>query len=122
MGLEVVLRPDTLHGHATDALRPRHGAHAPVGCSRRLRVQRGLDDCPYLAFGDAWDTTGTWSVLFQTRQPKGQKPLSPELHRGPGDSQLPRDILAGHAIGGLLDDPRALHQSEGETSATRPSG
>ena len=122
MGLEVVLLPDTLNGHSTDALRPRHGAHAPVGCSRRLRVQRGLDDCPDLAVGDAWDTTGTWSVLFQARQPKGQKPLSPELDRGPGDVQFPGDVLIEAAIGRHLHDLCTLHQAQWDPPAMGPGG
>ena len=45
---------------------------APAGGRRRLRVQRGLDDGPCFALGDAWDPTGPWRVLFQARQPPGQ--------------------------------------------------
>src|SRR3990172_2896344 len=74
------------------------------------------------AFGDAWHTTGTWSVLFQARQPKGQKPLSPELDRGPGDFQFPGDVLIEAAIGRHLHDLCTLHQAQWEPPATGPGG
>ena len=77
-------------------------------------MQRGLDDGPHLAFGQAWDTTGPGSVLFQARQPKGQKPLSPELYRGPGDVQFSGDVLIEDAIGRHLNDlsltPNGVHR------------
>ena len=122
MGLEVVSLPDTPNRRLAEALGLGHAPRAPVGRGWRCRVQRGLDDCPDFAFGDAGDTTGTRSVRFQTRQSQGQKPLPPELHRGSGNFQFPGDGLIEDAIRGHLNDPCTLHQSEWETPAMRPSG
>ncbi len=59
-------------------------------------MQGGLDDGPNLAFGDAWDTPRTRSVLFQTSQSQGQKPFPPELHRGPLDGKVIGDCMPRH--------------------------
>lgn len=122
MGLEVVSLPDTPNRSLAETLCLGHAPRAPVGRSRWCGVQRGLDHYPDFACGDAWDTAGARRVLFQTRQAEGQKPLSPELHRGPGDFQSPGNVLTGGAVGRHLNNPCALHQAEGETPALRPCG
>lgn len=122
MGLETMLLPDTPNRRLAEALGLGHGPRTPVGGGRRCRVQRGLDDGPDFAFGDAWDTTSTRGVFFQARHSKRQKPLSPKLHRGPGNFQLPGDVLIEDAIRGHLNNPSTLHQSEWDTPAMRPSG
>ena len=122
MGLEVVSLPDTPNRGLAETLCLSHAPRAPVGRGGRGRVQRGLDDGPDFACGDAGDTTGTRSVLFQTDQSQGQKPLPPELHRGSGHVQFPGDVLIEDAIRRQLNDPCTLDQSEGDTPAMRPSG
>ena len=122
MGFEVVLFPDTTDRRLAEALRLGHAPRTPVGRIRWLAMQRGLDDGTDVLLGNAWDTTRTWRVFLQARQPKSQKPFSPELHGGPGDVQFPCDVLAECAIGRHLDNGGTLHQSQGETAAMRPCG
>src|SRR3990167_6857225 len=120
MGLEAVSFPDAPDRSLAEVLCLRHAPCAPVGRSRRCGVQGGFDDCPNFPFGNAWDTTGTRSVLPQSHQSEGQKPLPPELHGGSGDFQVPRNVLTAHAIGRHLDDLGTLHQSQWKTAAMRP--
>ncbi len=122
MGLEVVSLPDTPNRRLAEALGLGQAARAPVGGGGGCRVQGGLDDGPHVAFGDAWDTPRTRGVLFQTSQSQGQKPVPPELHRGPGEVQGPSNVLTAYAIGRHLNDPGTLHQAKGDTPALRPGG
>ncbi len=115
MGLEVVSPPDPPHRRFAEALGLRHTPGAPVGRSRWGRVQCRLDDGPHFAFGDAWQTTGTWRILFEPCQAQSQKPLPPKLHRGSGDGRCFGRSLIADAIGRQLDDPRSLHQAKGDT-------
>ena len=122
MGFEVVLFPDTTDRRLTEAMCLGHAPRAPVCRIQWLSMQSGLDDGTDGLLGNAGETTRTWSVFFQTRQPKSQEPFSPELHGGPGDVQFPRDVLAACAIGRHLDNVGTLHQSQWETAAMRPRG
>ena len=76
-------------------------------------------DCP---LRDSWNTSRTRGVLDQPRTAKSQKPLSPKLHRRAGDAQFSGDALTQDTIGGQLDNPCALHQSQGEAPPVRPGG
>ena len=122
MGLEAMSVPDALDSHSTDALRLGHGPRAPMRGGLGSRVERGLDDRPNLAFRNAWDTTGTRSVLFQSGQSEGQESFSPELDRWSGDLQFPRDMQTGHALCCHTDNLRPLDQAQRKASALRPPG
>ncbi len=120
MGLEAVLFPDALNGHATDTLCFGHAPHAPMGGIGRFAVQGGFDDCADFLVGNVRNAAGTRSVLFQTLQPQSHKALSPELHRGPGDTQLLCDILTEYAVSCLLNNLCTLHQSHRQSSSMSP--
>ena len=122
MGLEVMLRPNALNAGRTDALRVGHRAHAPMRPSRRLGVQRRVDDGTHFPFRDAGQTTGTWGVLFQPRHPQRQKTFSPQLNGWPGDAHLTCDVLIGNPVAGHRDDSSTLHQPQGETPTPCPCG
>jgi hypothetical protein len=91
MGLEAMSVPDALDSHSTDALRLGHGPRAPMRGGLGSRVERGLDDRPNLAFRNAWDTTGTRSVLFQSGPVGGPgivlARVGPLVWRPPGPSR-----------------------------------
>lgn len=112
MGFETVLLPNPLNAHWTDTLRLGHTAHTPVSCSGRLCVQGRLDHRTDFPFGDAWDATGTRSILFQARHSKGQKALPPQLDGWPGDGQLFCNVLARYSIGRHCNDSCPLYQAQ----------
>jgi len=122
MGLEVVLLPDTTDRGLAEALGLGHAARAPMGRIRWCRMQSGFDDGTDFFPGNTRHTTRTWSVLLQTLQPQRQETFPPELHRGPGDSQLSCDVLTEHTVGRQLDNLCPLHQSQREASPMRPRG
>jgi hypothetical protein len=70
---------------------------------------------------DSRDTSRARCVLDKPTA-QSQRPLSPQLHRRAGDTQLLGDVLTQDAIGGHLDNPCALHQSQGEAPPVRPGG
>jgi len=45
--------PDALYARRANALRRRHGSHAPMRCGFRFRLQSGVDDLLDLFGGDS---------------------------------------------------------------------
>lgn len=122
MRLEPVLLPDALNAHGTDALGLGHGPHTPVRGRGGFRVQSGFDDGPDVACWNAGDAPGPGRVLFEAGDAKSQKPLPPQLHRGPGEGQLLGDVLARHSVGRHRDDPGALDKAQRKFFPVRPGG
>ena len=71
---------------------------------------------------DSRDTPRARCILFQARTAQSQKPLSPQLHRRAGETQLLGDMLTQDALGGQLDNSCALHQSYGDAPPVCPAG
>jgi hypothetical protein len=117
MRLGVVALLDAPDRGLAEPLGLGHGPCAPVGGSRRGRMQSGLDNGSHLAVGDVGETTRTRGVFLQACQAESHKPLPPELHRGPGNGQLPCNVLVDGTRGRHLNDSGPLCQSERDASA-----
>ena len=122
MGLEVVLLPNTLNAHRTDALSLGHAPYAPVSFCGWFGTQRGLDNRTDLAFGDTGDAAGAGSILFKSGYPQGEETLPPQLDGRPRDIQPPRDVLTCHAISRHDYDLRTLYQTQRKALCSRPCG
>ncbi|TKS58407.1 MAG: hypothetical protein EWM73_03544 [Nitrospira sp.] len=122
MRLEVVPFPDAADGGLAQPVRLGHAAGTPMGRRGRRGVEGRLDHRAHRPLRDARDTSRARGVLFQSRTAKSQKPLSPQLHRRAGDTQLVGDVLTQAALGGQLDNPCAVHQSHGDAPPVRPGG
>ena len=85
-------------------------------------MQGGLDDGPDFAFRNAGDAPGPGRVVFESSDSKSQKPLPPQLHSGPGEGQLPGDVLARHSVGGHRDDPGSLNKAQRKFLPVSPCG
>lgn len=122
MGLEAMLLPDAAHCGFADPVHVGHGPSAPMGRGGRLRVQSRLNNGADLLCRNARDAARAWSIVLEARDPQGQKPLAPQLHGRPRDTQLPRDVLTQHAVSRHGDDPGALHHAQGHASCVSPRG
>ena len=120
MGLPVVLLPNAMNRVFAEALRLGQAARTPRGRVGRGGVQRCMDDSAHLAIGNPWNAAGTRGVLFQSRKPKGQKALPPELHSGSRNPESAGNDLAQNAIGGHPDNLCALDYPERKASSRRP--
>lgn len=109
MGFEIVVLPDTADGGLADALCLGHRSCTPMCRSGRRRMQGRFDhrfDFPRRDFRNA---TGSGSVFFQSGATERQETLPPQLNGGARHSQMLGDIVAEHALGGLLNNLGTLH-------------
>lgn len=114
--------PDAADGGLAQPLRLGHASGIPMCRSGRRCVEGRLDHRANRPRRDSRNTSRARGVLFKARTAKSQKPLAPKLHRRAGDTQFLGDVLTQNAIGGHLDNPCALHQSQGEAPPVRPGG
>ncbi len=93
MRFEIVLLPNAVNGHTTDPLRFRHRANAPVGGVLGSAVKLGLDHCLHFGLRNLGNTLRPWCILFQSRQPKCQETLPPQLNGRSRNFQLSGDLM-----------------------------
>lgn len=120
MGFQIVLTPDPLNGHATQALSLSHRAHAPVSGVRRLRMEGGFDHSSNLSAGDFRKSTRTRGIFLQTGEAESQKTLPPELNRGSRSSNALGNLLVQDPVGRHPDDFCPLHQTQRQASSVGP--
>src|SRR2546428_226664 len=90
----MVLLPDSVNGVFAQPLSLGHTSRAPVGGVAWRRVQGGVDHGLHLAVRNPGNTPRTRRILFEPRQPKRQKALTPELHSRSRDVQGACNIFA----------------------------
>ena len=122
MGLEAVLLPDATHRGFADPVCVCHSPSTPMSRSGRLRMQGCLNNGADLLCRNAGETARAWGIVLESHDPQGQKPLAPQLHGGPRETQLLCNVLTQHAISCHGDDPGPLHHPQGQASRMRPCG
>ena len=120
MGFQIVLTPDPLNGHATQAVGLCHRAHAPVGGVRRLSMKGGFNHGTNLSLRNFWNTTRARSIFLQTGQAESQKTLPPELNGGSRCLDALSNLLVQYPVGRHLNDFGPLHQTQREASSIGP--
>ena len=120
MRFQVVLIPNPLNGHATQALSLSHCAYAPVSGISRLGMKSRFDDGVNLSLRDFRDTTRTRGIFLQTGQAESQKTLPPELNGGSRCLDALSNLLVQYPVGRHLNDFGPLHQAQRETSSIGP--
>ena len=121
MGLQVMLTPDSLNGHAAQALSFGHCAHTPVSGVRRSRMKGGFHHGTNLSGRDFRESARTRGIFLQASETESQKTLSPELNRWSRSSKALGNLLVQYPVGRHLDDFGPLYQTQGKTSSVGPS-
>jgi len=116
----MVLLPDSVNGVFAQPLSLGHTSRAPVGGVGRRRVQGGVDHGLDLAVRNPGNTPRTRRILFEPRQPKRQKALTPELHSRSRDVQGACNIFAQQPLGSFAYNLGALNQSKRDASSRGP--
>jgi len=122
MRLEPVLLPYPAYRRFADPLCVRHGSGTPVRRRERGGVQRRLDNGADLPGGNARKTTRAGCIVRESSYAQPQKPLTPQLDRGPRDPQLLRNVLIQDPLCSQRDDLGALHDPQGQALRTSPCG
>jgi len=120
MRLDLVLSPDSMNARCAHVLSLCHGPGTPMRGSCRSTLQRRLDHRPDLSGRDARSAAWTRSVLLQSPQPQGQKPLTPELNGRPRHVQALCNILAENTVGGHEDNSGSHHLPVGKVASPCP--
>ena len=120
MRFQIMLIPNPLNGHATQALNLSHCAYAPVSGIIRLGMKSRFDDGINLSLGNFRDTTWTRGIFLQTGQAENQKTLPPELNGGPRCFDASSNLLVQYPVGRHLNDFGPLHQTQREASSIGP--
>lgn len=120
MGFQIMLIPDPLDGHTTQALGLSHGAYAPVSGVSRLGMKGSFNNGVNLSLRDFRESARTRGIFFQTGQAKRQKTLSPELNSGPRSFKALSDLLAQDPFGRHLDNLGPLYQTQRKASSIGP--
>lgn len=90
--------------------------------SERGGVQRRLDNGADLPGWNARKTTRAGCIVRESSHAQLQKPLTPQLDRGPRDPQFLRNGLIEDPLGGQRDDLGALHDPQGQALRASPYG
>ena len=108
-GLQTACGPDLLDGGVRDPLRPSHRPTTPVRLTRRLLMQRRMDDRLDLLGRDRRLAAPTRPHLHRCLQALLLKPLTPPRDRRRGHPDLRRDPRGRKPVRGHQQCRRSLH-------------
>jgi len=120
MRFEPMLLPDAAYRGGADPLGVRHGSSTPVRRRRWRGMQRRLHDGADLLGRKTGKATGAGGIALESRYAQPQESCTPQLHCGPRNLQLPRNVLIQHPVCRQADDLGTLHDTQGAALGTRP--